>query len=107
MQAQTNQTAQRTVIFDNSATSNPISIAGTGRQLSLYLDASFAGSLVSIHGKLPDGKFREITNGGNNQIYPVAEDHINRISADLSGIDEIKFVSDATETCEGTLFASA
>lgn len=95
------------VSWDGSATSAAINMQGANAGLRLYLPVNFAGAAVTFLELSPAGDWAPVYNDGVivTETIKGATAAWNVISADgqLFSCDQIKIVSDQTETCKGHL----
>lgn len=95
---------QKQVTFSGSNTSESIDV-GDFDPAFIYLPAEFAGSAVTFEGKVGDA-WVAMQSGGSAISHTVVTGKLERLPATIAGVSEIRLVSDATETVEGTILVT-
>ena len=102
-------TQERRVSFNNSTDSEPINVDGFSAGMLLCLPDNFAGATVTFKARCSaTDDFVPLHSGGAAISSTVSAGALNNLDdAKLFGIADLIIVSDAVETCEGSLYVSA
>lgn len=89
---------KKTVTWAGGTDSTPISIEGINAMMSIVLPAAFSGTKLSY--KVPDGAggWTPLYSGGTLVETAVTNPGCNVLDSALFAVDQVKFVSDASET---------
>lgn len=96
--------AQRGVIWDDSTTSEPVSLAGFG-PASVYVPEAFSGASLGVEVEVADDDWQTLFNSEGDPItITIDGEGVYVLPIDLFGHTSLRLVSDQTETCTGKLF---
>jgi len=107
--SQEGQTAIRKVTWAGATTSNAINVAGFNASLRLELPATFTGTTLTYKVLSQDGETWVTLETGGVAVSDTVSGSLasmNVLSANLAGIDQLKIISDQSETCTGYVHGS-